>query len=224
MLPSLDAPSMLPLDAPLPRCSPRCSGKQLIAHGGDISQVSGREVLANIAGGAFAGALAVATGGSSLVESGVVGDIIAGGTSNLIGGIVTRTAQGASADDVLSLGDISQDAVSGFVGGGAGHAAASVIHVPAEPFHNARRGVGAIRSDNAKFAKYNQAVTNQIARAAVTGSGATHTTNGVPSIISRFWDWFSLLNPAPPPPPPAPKLPVGCVTTYGPNGPDTSCQ
>jgi hypothetical protein len=52
-------------------------GKQLYNNGGDLSAVNYREVGANALGGAEAGALAVATGGASLVESAVVGDIAA---------------------------------------------------------------------------------------------------------------------------------------------------
>jgi hypothetical protein len=54
----------------------------------------------------------------------VVGDIAAGGTANIVGGVVTRALDPTvSSDDVLSAGEISQDAVSGFVGGGVGHLA-----------------------------------------------------------------------------------------------------
>src|SRR5579863_5772216 len=87
----------------------------------------------NALGGAVAGALAVATGGASLVESAVVGDIVAGGTATVAGGIVTRAAQGDSANEVLSGSEISQDAVAGLVGGGMEHLAGSVIHIPDDP-------------------------------------------------------------------------------------------
>ncbi len=43
-------------------------GKQLYNNGGSLSKVSWGEVGANTLGGAVAGALAVATGGASLVE------------------------------------------------------------------------------------------------------------------------------------------------------------
>jgi hypothetical protein len=173
-------------------------GKQLIAHNGDLSQVSIREVGANFVGGAVAGGLAVATGGTSLFASAAVGDVFAGTTANLVGGIITRATEGKNADEVLDLGDISEDAVAGFVGGGAGHVAAEFVHVPGEPFHNGRKSVGAIRRDNAKFAKYNQTLVNQITRATVSSSLAAHTTNGIIDTLSSSWNsirpsWLSFL-------------------------------
>ena len=164
-------------------------GKQLYNNGGSLSKVSWGEVGANAVGGAVAGALAVATGGASLVESAVVGDIAAGGTANVVGGVVTRALDpNTKSDDVLSAGEISQDAVAGFVGGGVGHLAGDVVHVPDEPVHNGRGGRGAIKRDDAKFAKYNNALANQITRATVTGSAATHTTNGGFSLFNWFFN------------------------------------
>jgi RHS repeat-associated protein len=175
-------------------------GKQLYNNGGSLSKVSWGEVGANTVGGAVAGALAVATGGASLVESAVVGDIAAGGTANVVGQAVTRALDpNTKSDDVLSAGEISQDAVAGFVGGGAGHLAGDFVHVPDEPIHNGRASTGALRRDNAKFAKYNNALANQITRATVAGSAATHTTNGGFSLFNWFFN-------QPPPPPP-------CATT-----------
>jgi hypothetical protein len=172
-------------------------GKQLYKNGGSLSKVSWGEVGANALGGAVAGGLAVATGGASLVESAVVGDIAAGGTGNLVGGVVTRALDpNTPSSDVMSAGEISQDAVAGFVGGGAGHLAGEFIHVPDEPIHNGRASSGAIRRDAAKFATYNNALRNQITRATVSGSAATHTTNGG----FLLFDW--LFNQPPPPPTP----------------------
>jgi hypothetical protein len=151
---------------------------QLSKPGASLSTIDGKELGAHFLGGAVAGALAVATGGASLVESAVVGDIAAGGVSNVVGGVVTRALDPTvKGDDVLSAGEISQDAISGFVGGGVGHLAGDVIHVPDEPIHNGRASTGAIRRDNAKFANYNGLVRQQITRATVTGSGAAHETN-----------------------------------------------
>jgi RHS repeat-associated protein len=165
-------------------------GKQLYNNGGNLSGVSWREVGANTLGGAVAGGLAVATGGASLVESAVVGDVAGSITGNLVGGVVTRAAEGDDADDVMSAGDISEDALSGFVGGVGGHIAADMVHVPEEPIHNGRNSVGAIRRDNAKFARYHQAVRSQITRGVVTSSAATHTTNGAIGVVNRIWNWL----------------------------------
>jgi RHS repeat-associated protein len=191
-------------------------GKQLYNNGGDLSAVNYREVGANALGGAVAGALAVATGGASLVESAVVGDIAAGGTANVVGGIVTRAAQGDNANEVLSGSEISQDAVSGFVGGGVGHLAGDVIHVPDEPIHNGRASTGAVRRDNAKFATYNNALRNQITRATVSGSAATHTTNGGFSLFNWLFN-----QPPPPPPPPTPTR--NCTINVTPDGTSGDC-
>ncbi len=87
-------------------------------------------------------------------------DIAAGGTANIVGGIATRGLTSLFSGDqgsegIIAGGEISQDAVTGFVGGGLGHLAGDVIHVPDEPIHNGRGSVGAIRRDNGKFANYN---------------------------------------------------------------------
>ena len=170
-------------------------GKQLWNNGGHLGDVSWREVRANTLGGAVAGGLAVATGGASLVESAVIGDIAAGGTANIVGGIVTRAAEGDSADEVLSATDVSQDALSGFVGGGGGHVAADMVHLPEEPIHNGRNSVGAIRRDNAKFAKYNKAVASQVVRGTVTASGTTHIWNGITNGLNNLWNWLMFAPP-----------------------------
>ena len=69
-------------------------GKQLYNNGGSLSNVNWREVGADTLGGAVTGGLAVATGGTSLVANAVIGDVLAGATANVVGGIVTRTAEG----------------------------------------------------------------------------------------------------------------------------------
>jgi hypothetical protein len=155
---------------------------QLYRNGGHLSTVSWREVGASTVGGAISGALAVATGGTSLFESAVVGDIVAGGTSNIVGGIVTRTLDpNTKSDDVLSPGEIATDAVSGFVGGGAGHLAGDSVHLPDDPVSSgvvsARRRLPA-RTPDGRFASYDRLLRIQITRAGVAGVAATHTTNG----------------------------------------------
>jgi hypothetical protein len=74
------------------------------------------------------------TGGTSLVASALVGDVAAGVTGNVIGGAVTGALDpNTSSDEVMSLGSVSSDALSGFVGGAGGHVAAEFVHVPEEP-------------------------------------------------------------------------------------------
>jgi len=84
-------------------------GKQLYNNGGSLSKVSWGEVGANTVGGAVAGALAVATGEHRLSKvRWLVGDIAAGGTANVVGGVVTRALDpNTKSDDVLSAGEIS---------------------------------------------------------------------------------------------------------------------
>ena len=186
-------------------------GKQLYSNGGSFSKVSWGEVGANAAGGAVAGAIAGATGGASIVANALIGDVAAGATGNLVGGVVTRALDpNSSSDDVLSPGNVSEDALSGFVGGAAGHVASEFVHVPGEPTHNGRGSVGAIRRDNAKFANYKGALTNQITRATVSGSAATHTSNGIQDWFSR---WFFNQ-----PPPAPPENPHSTIRIFDQNG------
>lgn len=188
-------------------------GSQLISNGGHLSAVNWREVGANALGGAVSGALAGATGGATLLESAVVGDVAAGGISNIVGGMVTRAAEGNDGDEILSASAISEDALAGFVGGAAGHIAGESVHVPDEPVHNGRRGRGARRRDDAKFARYNRALRTQITRAGIWGSVGQHITNaGV---------WLGGLlsfNPPPPPHPPIYKVTVSIINMKPVNG------
>jgi RHS repeat-associated protein len=179
-------------------------GKQLYNNGGQISGVSWGEVGANALGGAVAGGLAVATGGASLVESAVVGDIAAGATGNIVGGVVTRaTDPNSSSDDVLSAGEVSQDALAGFVGGAGGHIAADMVHVPDEPIRPSGHGPARTSQDNARKADYKKALNSQLVRGGVAGSAGVHGTNGATSLGNRFWSWLMF---SPPPPPPEPTV------------------
>jgi len=162
-------------------------GKQLWNNGGSLSTVSWGEVGANAAGGAVAGAIAGATGGASIVANALIGDVAAGATGNIVGNVVTRVLDpNSSKDEVLSAGNVSQDALSGFVGA-AGHVASEFVHVPGRPTHNGRASVGAVRRDDAKFAKYDSALRNQITRATVTGAAATRSSKGIQDFLDR---WF----------------------------------
>ena len=187
-------------------------GKQYFINGhGSFSNFSWSEFGGAVGGGAIGGALAVATGGTSLVANGLIGDITAGVTANIVGGIATRGltslfSGGQGSEGILGGGEISLDAVTGFVGGGLGHLAGDVIHVPDEPIHNGRGSVGAIRRDDAKFANYNSLLRQQITRATITGSAVNHTPEG----SLGLWDF--MFGPPPPPTPPPPPPPP-CATT-----------
>lgn len=87
-------------------------GSQLISNGGHIDQVSWSQVGANAAGGVVAGAITGATGGL-----GIVADALVGAGANVVGGAVTRTAEGED----TSAGDIAGDALAGYAGGTLGH-------------------------------------------------------------------------------------------------------
>lgn len=169
-------------------------GSQLASNHGDLGAVNWRDVGANAAGGAVAGAIAGATGGASLLV-----DAAVGAGANAAGGIVTRTAEGDSASDVLSAGDVSTDALAGFVGGGAGHLAAKLIHVPDDPGPRPKNN-GHRRLENwkTKTLERNSAQRASVALGTVSGSPVIHT-------VDRLWDWLMF---APPPPPPAPKFKV----------------
>ena len=149
---------------------------------------SGKEVLANIAGGAVAGAIAGATGGASLVADAFIGDVAAGATSNIIGNVVTRALDpNTSSDDVLSVGNVSEDALAGFIGGAGGHIAADFVHIPGEPRTVKTRSGSVYRrqmaSRRAAVASRNSAVINQAVMSGVTSSIGTHSTNGI-------FDWL----------------------------------
>ncbi len=165
-------------------------GKQFVSNGYSFKGTNWQEVGANTLGGAIAGGLAVATGGASLVESAVVGDIAAGATATVVGGVATRAAEGDSADEVMSAGDISQDALAGFVGGAGGHVAADMVHVPEEPMRPNGHGPARTSNYNARVAARNKALANQGVRAGVASSAGVHTTNGSMAGINRVWNWL----------------------------------
>jgi len=184
-------------------------GSQLYHNGGAIRQVSGREVFANAAGGAVAGFIAGATGGGSLLV-----EAAAGAGANVAGGIVTRTVEGEDASDIFSADEIQNEAVSGFVGGGAGHLAADFIHVPEEPAlpGSRRHAVG-----RRKLAKYDAAVAarNNAERLHTGVHVGVHDVTGKVG-TGAFWNIFDWMFSPPPPPPPPPMNPhstsriVGC--------------
>jgi len=147
-----------------------------------------RRFLANIAGGAVAGAIAGATGGASLVADAFIGDVAAGATSNIVGNVVTRALDpNTSSDDVLSVGNVSEDALAGFVGGAGGHIAAASVHIPEGPRTVKTRSGSVYRRQmanrQAAVASRNRAVINQAVKSSVTSSVGTHSTN-------RIFDWL----------------------------------
>jgi hypothetical protein len=68
--------------------------------------------------------MTASAGVSTLYANAVVGDTVAGVVSNVVGGVVTRAANGEGQDEVFSPDDVADDAVAGFVGGYGGHVAA----------------------------------------------------------------------------------------------------
>jgi RHS repeat-associated protein len=164
-------------------------GTQLYSNGGDLGAVSWKEVGANALGGAVTGAIAGATGGGSLLF-----DAAVGAGANVAGGIVTRTAEGDDADEVFSGGDIAVDAVSGLVGGGAGHVAADFVHVPEDPgpLGGRRHAVGRrkLAKYDAALAARNQAIGIQVGIGTAAGSPPTHSTAG---FINNFWNVLDFL-------------------------------
>jgi RHS repeat-associated protein len=185
-------------------------GKQLYNNGGSFSKVSWGEVGANTVGGAVTGALAGATGGASLLESAVVGDLAAGTTSSIVGGIVTRGLDpNTPSSDVLSAGAVSGDALAGFVGGAGGHIAGDFVHVPDEPTfsmtgRNGRVYNQAYRNGLRALATRDQALNNQAVRSSLGSSGS--------NIFGLWWNWFTN---QPPPPPDPPMNPHSTVTIVG---------
>ena len=147
-------------------------GKQFVNNGYSFKGTNWQEVGANAAGGAVAGAIAGATGGASLIL-----DAAAGATGNIAGGIVTRAASGDSADEVLSAGAVSEDALAGFVGGAGGHIAGDLVHIPGEPNFSMSGRNGRIYNQAYRQglrdlnARNTQAFVNQGVRAGVTSSG-----------------------------------------------------
>lgn len=147
--------------------------KQVYNNGGSFSSVSWREVGAETLGGAVTGGLAVATGGTSLIESAAIKSVLAGATSAVVGGIVTRAAEGKDADEVLSGEDLSEDALAGFVGGLGGHVAEEFVHEPDYPVFKGRKWAKAVRRYNKAMKNYNGAVNKATALGA-----AGHATTG----------------------------------------------
>jgi RHS repeat-associated protein len=164
-------------------------GKQLYNNGGSFSKVSWGEVGANTVGGAVAGTIAVMTGGTSLVASALVGDVAAGVTGNVIGGAVTGALDpNTPSDEVMSVGSVSSDALSGFVGGAGGHVAAEFVHVPEEPHfsmngRNGRVNNQAYRAGLKNLATRDQALTQQEVR-----SGFVH--RGTDMLKDFVNSWF----------------------------------
>ena len=196
-------------------------GSQLYQNGGHLGDVSWGQVGANALGGAAAGALAVATGGGSLLGSALLGDAVAGAGATTVGGIVTRTAEGQGTD----LGDVATDAVSGFVGGGVGHLAAEFIQIPEDPaLPGARRHAVGRR----KLAKYDAAVGARNSalglQAGVNVASGSPPTHAVVSGINNFWNILDWLVSSPPPPPPPPQPTVTSRICYTDGNGNQVCQ
>jgi RHS repeat-associated protein len=174
-------------------------GTQFIAHGYSFHGTGWGEVGSNFVGGAVAGGLAVLTGGTSLVASELAGDVLAGAGSNVVGGIVTRALRGDSPEEAFSLGEIGTDAAGGFLGGGIGHFAAGVIHMPEDPaLPNPRRHAVGRR----KLAAYDAAVRNRDRalgqRAGIGTAAASPPAHAVTGLVDNFWrllNWLVMAQP-----------------------------
>jgi len=184
-------------------------GSQLISNGGNLGQVSWSQVGANAAGGAVAGAITGATGGL-----GLIGDALVGAGANVVGGAVTRTAEGED----TSASDVAEDALAGYAGGTLGHVAADLVHIPSEPkVPNNLKSYLKMKKYNAKMFQRNVAKGIQTGIGTATGTPPAHTVSGA------FWLLDLFGNPPPPPPPPPPPTPpgggtgtiVGCQTMDG---------
>ena len=117
----------------------------------------------------MAGALAGATGGGSLLAEAAVG---AG--SNVAAGIVTRVAEGEDADQAFGTGEIVSDAVSGFVGGGAGHVAAEFVHPPKGELGSRPKGRRKALKYDAELKSRNNAALRALGVSTVAGSPPAH--------------------------------------------------
>jgi RHS repeat-associated protein len=179
-------------------------GEQLAKHG-SLSQVRWKDVGSAAFGGAVAGAIAGATGGASLLASSVVGDLAAGATSSVIGGIAERGMSsvlnaGNGSSDILSLGKISRDAVSGLVGAGAAHLAGSFVHVPDDPVLSGTDISPSASRNAALFNRISSQTTLQMFVGALPGSAASDATiwgiDNYNSDVASFGpQWF---DPVPP--------------------------
>jgi RHS repeat-associated protein len=161
-------------------------GSQLLSNGGHLGAVQWGVVGAHAAGGAVAGAIAGATGGASLLV-----DAAVGAGANVVGGATTRALDDTeNPDNILDGSHVLTDAVSGFVGGGVGHVAAGLVHVPdVAPKPNAGR------DKLAKWAAANASRRNRlrIGVAAGTVAGSPPTNLLAPKIqnqFNRFWDYL----------------------------------
>jgi hypothetical protein len=142
------------------------------------------------------GAIAGGTGGASLLVIATVSSV-----GDVPGGIVTRTIGGED----TTTDDIEEDAVTGFLGGAAGHFASDVVHVPEERTLPGTRRHAVGRN---KLAKYDAAVRQRnnlkMVHAGLDVGAASNVANASSRGFWSFLDWLS--QPPPPPTPPGPPL------------------
>jgi len=158
-------------------------GSQLYNNGGSLGDVNWRDVGANALGGAVTGAIAGATGGTSLLAEAAVG---AG--ANAAGGIVTRIAEGEGPDEAFDAGDIAGDAVSGFVGGAAGHLASEFVHPPEGEMGPRPKGRRHAAKYDAELKRRNRAALRTLGIGAAALPPAAHLTQ---SGIGAAWGWLT---------------------------------
>jgi hypothetical protein len=158
-------------------------GSQLVNNGYSLGNVNWRDVGANALGGAVTGAIAGATGGTSLLAEAAVG---AG--ANAAGGIVTRIAEGEGPDEAFDTGDIASDAVSGFVGGAAGHLASEFVHPPEGELGSRPKGRRHAAKYDAELKRRNRAALRTLGIGAAALPPAAHLTQ---SGIGAAWGWIT---------------------------------
>jgi RHS repeat-associated protein len=168
-------------------------GSQLVHNGYSLAKVNRRELVANVVSGAITGAVAGSTGGASLVLAGseLLGEATFGAGLSVVGGEIKRDLAGQD----TTLGDVATDAVAGFVGGGIGHVAADLVHVPNGELGSRPAGRRHAAAYDAAVKSRGQAFSRATALSTVGGSTGTHFTEyALQQVLlngQHVWDWVT---------------------------------